>query len=223
LTLGNKRKEESVSNGNTLAQDVSVHDSKYHKLQGMSIIVSGWPAVGKSTVAAALADEFGLKMYNGGDILKQIATDRGYDTSENDWWDSDQGRQFMKERRSDMSFDVKVDNQLKDILRRGNAIVTSYTLPWLVLDDCIKVWLQGSQANRATRMASRDHISLDQAAAIVKERDCQNKEIYETIYGFKFGMDLSVFDFSLNTDLMDLTSLVQILKDIIRNVKITLK
>jgi CMP/dCMP kinase len=63
LTLGNKRKEESVSNGNTLAQDVSVHDSRYHKLQGMSIIVSGWPAVGKTTVAAALADEFGLKMY----------------------------------------------------------------------------------------------------------------------------------------------------------------
>jgi CMP/dCMP kinase len=206
-----------------LKKNASVHDSKYRRLQGMSIIVSGWPAVGKTTVAGALANEFGLKMYNGGDILKQIATDRGYDTSGNDWWDSAQGRQFMKERRNDPSLDVKVDNQLKDILRKGNTIVTSYTLPWLVLNDCIKVWLQGSQANRATRMASRDHLSFDQAVAIVKERDRQNKKIYEKIYGFKFGMDLSVFDFSLNTDLMDLTSLVQISKDIIRKVKVTPK
>jgi cytidylate kinase len=68
-------------------------------------------------------------------------------------------------------------------------------------------------------MATRDKISLREAAEIVKERDHQNKRIYEDLYGFEFGKDLSVFDFSLNTDMMDLSSLVQISKEIVRKVK----
>ena len=40
-------------------------------MQNMSIVVSGSAAVGKTTLAHALAKEFGLKLYNGGDILKE--------------------------------------------------------------------------------------------------------------------------------------------------------
>jgi cytidylate kinase len=190
-----------------------------NKLQTLSIIVSGWPAVGKTTVAAELADEFGLKIYNGGDILKQIATNMGYQTSGTDWWDSEEGRQFMKKRKSNPTSDREVDNKLKEIVRGGNVVITSYTLPWLVKDKCIKLWLQGSAKNRARRMATRDNISFSEATEIVKERDYQNKRIYEDLYGFEFGKDLSVFDFSLNTDMMDLGSLIQISKDIVWKVK----
>jgi cytidylate kinase len=190
-----------------------------NKLQTLSIIVSGWPAVGKTTVAAELADEFGLKIYNGGDILKQIATNMGYQTSGTDWWDSEEGRQFMKKRKSNPTSDREVDNKLKEIVRGGNVVITSYTLPWLVKDKCIKLWLQGSAKNRARRMATRDNISFAEATEIVKERDYQNKRIYEDLYGFEFGKDLSVFDFSLNTDMMDLGSLIQISKDIVWKVK----
>ena len=45
-----------------------------------SIVISGWPAVGKTTVASKLAQEFGLAMYNGGDILKVLAAEKGYFT-----------------------------------------------------------------------------------------------------------------------------------------------
>ncbi len=34
-----------------------------------SIVISGWPAVGKTTIAGKLGEEFGLTMYNGADIL----------------------------------------------------------------------------------------------------------------------------------------------------------
>jgi cytidylate kinase len=191
-----------------------------NRLQTLSIIVSGWPAVGKTTVAAELADEFGLKIYNGGDILKQIATNLGYQTSGTDWWDSEEGRQFMEKRKSDPTSDREVDNKLKKIVRGGNVVITSYTLPWLVKDKCIKLWLQGSAKNRANRMANRDNISFSEATEIVKERDYQNRQIYEDLYGFEFGKDLSVFDFSLNTDMMDLGSLIQISKDIVRKAKV---
>ena len=68
-------------------------------------------------------------------------------------------------------------------------------------------------------MATRDNISFAEAKEIVKERDYKNRQIYEELYGFEFGKDLSVFDFSLNTDMIDLGSLIQISKDIVRKIK----
>jgi len=181
-----------------------------------SIVISGWPAVGKTTIAAEIAREFDFKVYNGGDILKLLAGDRGYSISGNDWWDTEQAKKFMAERKANLYFDKQVDQKLVEIVRLGKAVITSYTLPWLV-QDVIKFWLKGSQDNRAKRMAKRDNLSLLQAKKIIKIRDDENKNIYRKLYGFNFGKDLNVFDFSLNTDLVDLDSLVEISKIIIRH------
>jgi CMP/dCMP kinase len=181
-----------------------------------SIVISGWPAVGKTTIAAEIAREFDFKVYNGGDILKLLAGDRGYSISGNDWWDTEQAKKFMAERKANLYFDKQVDQKLVEIVRLGKAVITSYTLPWLV-QDAIKFWLKGSQDNRAKRMAKRDNLSLLQAKKIIKMRDDENKNIYRKLYGFNFGKDLNVFDFSLNTDLVDLDSLVEISKIIIRH------
>ena len=181
-----------------------------------SIVISGWPAVGKTTIAAEIAKEFDFKVYNGGDILKLLAGDRGYSISGNDWWDTEQAKKFMAERKANLYFDKQVDQKLVEIVRLGKAVITDYTLPWLV-HDAIKFWLKGSQDNRAKRMAKRDNLSLLQAKKIIKMRDDENKNIYRKLYGFNFGKDLNVFDFSLNTDLVDLDSLVEISKIIIRH------
>lgn len=220
MNVGNQKAKESIHDSNINASRKTVSErSLQKKEQNFSIIVSGWPAVGKTTVAAELANEFGLKIYNGGDILKQIATSMGYQTTGTDWWDSEEGRRFMEKRSNDPTSDREVDNKLKEIIRKGNAVVTSYTLPWLVDDKCVKLWLQGSPQNRAIRMATRDKISIDEAAKIVEERDFKNRQIYQELYGFEFGNDLSVFDFSLNTDMMNLECLIEISKDIMRKVK----
>jgi len=181
-----------------------------------SIVISGWPAVGKTTIAAEIAKEFDFKVYNGGDILKLLAGDQGYYITGKDWWDTEQAKKFMAERKANLYFDKQVDQKLVEIARLGKAVITSYTLPWLV-QDAIKFWLKGSQDNRAKRMAKRDNLSLLQAKKIIKMRDDENKNIYRKLYGFNFGKDLNVFDFSLNTDLVDLDSLVEISKIIIRH------
>ena len=220
MNVGYKIAKESSRDGNTHTRRRTESIGSLHqKEQNFSIIVSGWPAVGKTTVAAELANEFGLKIYNGGDILKQIATSMGYQTTGTDWWDSEEGRRFMEKRRNDPTSDREVDNKLKEIIRKGNAVVTSYTLPWLVDDKCVKLWLQGSAKNRAIRMATRDKINIDEAAKIIAERDFKNRQIYQELYGFEFGNDLSVFDFMLNTDKVDLESLIDLSKDIIRKLK----
>ncbi|MGI0049113.1 MAG: AAA family ATPase, partial [Nitrososphaera sp.] len=115
-----------------------------------SVVISGWPAVGKTTIAGKLAEEFGLVMYNGGDILKMLAAEKGYSTSRDDWWDTAEAKKFMQERKSDSSFDKKVDKKLAEIVKKGSAVITSYTLPWLVKEESvIKLWLRGSSENRA--------------------------------------------------------------------------
>ncbi|MDP8902889.1 MAG: cytidylate kinase family protein [Thermoproteota archaeon] len=185
-----------------------------------SIVISGWPAVGKTTIACKLAEEFDIVMYNGGDILKMLAEeDKGYSVKRDDWWDTIEAKKFMEERNSDPSFDKKVDDKLIQIVKKGGAVITSYTLPWLVVDESIiiiKLWLRGSQENRAKRMANRDGISFAEAKRITKLRDEENRRIYYRLYGFRFGEDLTVFDYVLNTDRLSLDSLIEISKLIVR-------
>jgi len=182
-----------------------------------SVVISGWPAVGKTTIANRLAEEFGLTVYNGGDILKMLASEKGYSTKRGDWWDTAEAKKFMKERKSDPSFDKKVDKKLAEIVRKGGAVITSYTLPWLVNEDSvIKIWLRGSPENRARRMANRDDIGVAEAKRIIALRDEENKKIYRMLYRFRFGEDLEVFDYVLNTDRLPLDSLIEVSKLIVR-------
>ena len=182
-----------------------------------SIVISGWPAVGKTTMASEIAREFKFKLYNGGDILKMLARDKGYSVSGNDWWDTEEAKKFMAQRKTDPCFDKQVDKKLVEIVKTEKAVITSYTIPWLV-EGPIKFWLKGSQLNRAKRMANRDNLSIEEAEKVVKTRDEQNKTIYRKLYGFNFGEDLTVFDFLINTDLMCLESLVKVSIGILKNI-----
>jgi len=170
-------------------------------------------------VAGELAKEFGLKIFNGGDILKKLAGEKGYVTAGKDWWDGEEAKKFMIERQRNPFFDKEVDRNLMEIAETGNAVITSYTLPWLT-EHPIKFWLRGSQNNRAKRMANRDKINFLDAKKIVQLRDDDNKKIYRKLYDINFGDDLTVFDLSLNTDLLSLKSLIEISKNMIRHVLI---
>lgn len=187
--------------------------------QDISIVISGSAAVGKSTLAHALAKEFGFKLYNGGDILKEIARQQGYSVTGNDWWDSNEAIGFMKERKKNSIYDRQVDEKLTNIAKKGNVIITSHTLPWLTPEP-ITFWLSASPQKRSERMSKRDKISIKEALRIVRMRDRENKKIYKKIYGAKFGDGLEVFDFMINTELLSLDSLVYLCKEIMKKMKI---
>ena len=188
-------------------------------MQNFSVVISGSAAVGKTTLAHALAKEFGFKLYNGGDILKEIARQQGYVISGNDWWDSDEAIGFMKERKKNPVFDKQVDEKLINIAKKGSVIITSHTLPWLAT-EAITFWLSASQEMRSERMSQRDKITVTHALRIVKMRDRENKKIYKKIYGSEFGENLEVFDFMINTELLTLNSLVLLCKEIMKKMKI---
>ncbi|GIU70701.1 MAG: hypothetical protein KatS3mg003_0180 [Candidatus Nitrosocaldaceae archaeon] len=176
------------------------------------------PAVGKTTVAEAIAKHLSLKHYSGGDILKDMAKDYGYNVSGNDWWDKDNGMTFLKERMKNYELDKRLDTYLLDIAKKGDSVITSYTLPWLV-EDCIKFWLKGSVESRAKRMSIRDNIPYEEALKIVKKRDEGNKRLYLDIYNIRFGEDLSVFDYVINTDELNVDAVIDVSLTILKYLK----
>jgi len=180
-----------------------------------SIIISGPPAVGKTTIAKGIAEEFGLTHLSGGDILKEIAEEQGFKTGGDDWWDTQEGMNFLSQRQENSEFDKKVDDKLKKHFLDGNVVITSYTLPWLV-EGGVKIWLEGSKENSAQRMTVRDNLSKDSALEIVQKRYQENKKIYKALYGFEFGEDLSLFDKVIETDGLNASQVLDIAKTVVR-------
>lgn len=181
-----------------------------------SVIISGSPAIGKTTIAKGLAKEFDLKYVSGGDVLKEMAKEEGFQTEKDDFWDTEAGMKFLNMRKGNSEFDKIVDEKLKKMVLTEDVVITSYTLPWLV-EDGIKIWLAGSQEISAKRMTTRDHISYEHALAIVKKRYEENKMIYKKLYGFNFGDDLSVFNEILNTDGLGPVQVLELAKKAVKN------
>ena len=180
------------------------------------MIISGPPAIGKTTVAQGLAEEFNLKHLSGGDILKEMAEAEGFSSHGDDWWATQDGMNFLEKRKINTDFDKKVDEKLQELFHQGNVVITSYTLPWLV-NDGIKLWLSGSFVNSARRMKTRDNVTELDALEVVKKRFDENKEIYKSLYNFEFGQDLSVFDKIINTDDLNAEQVLEIAKSTVRD------
>ncbi|MEM2210703.1 MAG: cytidylate kinase family protein [Nitrososphaerales archaeon] len=182
----------------------------------ITIIISGMSCVGKTTVAKALAERFNLKYLSGGDMLKEMAMEMGYQPSGDDWWDTKDGIKFLNERKKDLNFDKKVDKRLIEFARKGGVVISSYPLPWLI-DEGIKIWLKGSMEKRAMRMVQRDNISIEEAIKVIRIRDDENKRLYNQLYKINFGDDLSVFDFVINTNNLSKEQVIDIVCNIVKH------
>ena len=76
---------------------------------------------GKSTLARKIAEKYGLKYYSGGDALRALAAEQGYDSFSNGWWKSSEGLAFLEKRKGDQSFDKAVDDKLLEYTARGKC------------------------------------------------------------------------------------------------------
>jgi len=173
---------------------------KGHEQRKIVVCVAGMSGCGKSTVARRLAKKYGLKYLSGGDMLKTLAVRSGYKLRESGWWETDDGMSFLQQRARDHEFDKRVDEELMKWARRGNVVLDSWTMPWLLEEEAFKVWLEASPEERARRLARRDRISVEEALRALEEKDRRTKEIYKRLYGFDLGEDFSPFDLILDTN-----------------------
>ncbi|MEM3781370.1 MAG: cytidylate kinase family protein [Candidatus Micrarchaeaceae archaeon] len=164
-----------------------------------AILICGFPAAGKTTVAGLVAKKLGVKMLGGTDMLREIAKEHGHKPIGANWWDTPDGLRFLRERESDTQFDIEVDKRLIEIAKAGNVVITSYTLPWLTKGG-FSVWLEASTDTRIARLAERDRIGIEEARKIIETRDRENATLYEALYGINFGKDKSRFDLVLDVN-----------------------
>jgi len=163
------------------------------------ICLAGLTACGKSTAARRLAEKYGLKYASGGMALMALALKMGYKPRKKGWWESPEGMRFLDQRLRDSMFDRKIDAQLLEWVGQGDVVLDSWTMPWLSKTG-FKIWLDVSLEERARRLTHRDEISLEEAKRIITEKDGKTKRIYEQLYGFKLGEDLSPFDLILDSE-----------------------
>jgi cytidylate kinase len=166
------------------------------------ICISGMTGSGKSTVAKKLADKYGFDYFSGGNALKVLAQEEGYDSDVTGWWETAEGLRFLQQRMGDPAFDRKIDEKLLELAEQGNVVLDSWTMPWL-LKDGFKIWLEASPQVRAKRVVTRDDISIEEAIKAMKEKDEKTRQIYNRLYGFDLGHDLSPFNLVLVTDELD--------------------
>jgi len=181
------------------------------------ICISGLAGTGKSTLAKKLAEKYSLAYYSGGDALKMLAKQEGYDISSQGWWESPVGLKFIQERVNDPKFDRAVDGKLLEFARQGDVLLDSWTMPWL-LKGGFKIWLEASFEKRVARVAERDCLSYAEAVKVLEEKEGHTKAIYKEVYGFALGEDLSPFDFILDTDNLDAIQVFEVLCQVIDKV-----
>ncbi|MBI3859942.1 MAG: AAA family ATPase [Thaumarchaeota archaeon] len=181
-----------------------------------AIIVSGMPAVGKTTVSRTIASKLSVPVLGGGDVLKEMAVEEGYEPGGEDWWDTEKGMRFLRERKRSPGFDKEVDARLLRKAKQGDVVITSYPLPWLAKVG-VKVWLSGSVQSRAERMSRRDHMDRRRCEEVLKVRDVENYRLYLGIYKIEFGKDLKPFDLVVDTDTIGEDRVAEIILHYVKN------
>ena len=155
----------------------------------MLVTVSGPAGSGKSTFAAALAEELGYEHVSGGDIFRSLADERGCSLVE-----------FNRLAEEDDEVDRDLDRRLRDIARdRDDVVLESRLSGWMAGEHAdIKVWLDAPLDVRIDRIADREDTDLETARAETVERADSEARRYREYYGIDIE-DRSIYDLVLNT------------------------
>ena len=181
------------------------------------VCISGLAGTGKSTLAKQIAKKYNLNYYSGGDALKELAAEEGYNSQMNGWWESPEGLKFLAKREKDLTFDKLVDEKLIEFSKKGEVLLDSWTMPWL-LNSGFKIWLAASEDKRTERIANRDKLTIQQARKVLREKETRTKKIYRKLYGFKLGEDFDPFHIIIDTEKLTAKEVFEILCQVMEKI-----
>jgi CMP/dCMP kinase len=159
----------------------------------MIITISGPPGSGKTTIANALAAEFGLKYFSVGLIMRKMANEKGIDVM-----------QINKLGEKDGSIDKALDEQQVKLGRRVKNAVFDGRLSFHFIPKSIKIMLRCPAALGARRIysQSRNHekyASLNLALAYIRERLISERKRYKKYYNLDIN-NTNHYDIILSTE-----------------------
>ena len=140
------------------------------------VTISGHPGSGTSTLVEGLRNYFSWTSINGGQIFRNEANERGMTLAEF-------GDLCSNDETVDLTLDDKLRNHIQD---RDTNIIESRLAGWWAHKlqfDCIRIWLNVSEEERAIRVTKREGISLDEAINSNEARLMVDNERYQKMYG----------------------------------------
>ena len=155
----------------------------------MLLTISGPAGSGKSTVAAALAEELGYDHVSGGDIFRNLAAERDLTPLE-----------LNRLAEDDEQIDRDLDRRLREIAEtRDDLVLESRLAGWMAGDFAdFRIWLDAPLSVRAERIADREEKAVDVAREETRKRSASEALRYEEYYDIDIE-ELGIYDLALNT------------------------
>ena len=161
--------------------------SKRIKKRGLTITVSGKSGSGKSLGAMAIAKALKLKYMSAGQILRNIAKEKGISLVK------------MSQIRGP-EIDHEMDKRSLKFAMEGNVVLDGRLTGWVAGDWAdIKIYYVCSTKIKAERVAERDKISVKKAEEEILKRDKEDHKKYSELYGIN-SYDESIYDIIINNE-----------------------
>jgi len=157
------------------------------------ITIAGLAGVGKSALCKAIQAELGWKKYSAGDLLRQMAEERGMTINEID-----------EAARHDPQFDQALDERTEKLGQTEENFVIDGRLAWKFIPQSLKINMTCDEEVRLGRVAHRDGISIETARERTKHREQAITERFKKYYDIDNFLDPANFDLILNTTSMSI-------------------
>ena len=140
------------------------------------VTISGHPGSGTSTLVEGLSKQFSWISINGGQIFRNEAKERNMTLA-----------QFGNLCSDDETVDLTLDEKFRThILDNSTNIIESRLAGWWAYklkSDCVRIWLNVSEQERARRVTIREGTTRDDAINANKARLLVDNERYQKMYG----------------------------------------
>lgn len=177
------------------------------------ITLSGPPAAGTSTLAKRIANEFDLKIVNGGEIFRALAAERGMSLAK-----------FTEHAEDNPEIDIEVDDRLKNVIeghldgtrevRADGLLVESRLAGWHADGQAdLAVWLDAPIEIRSSRLNERAETPEQ-----LRKRERSDAHRYEEYYGIDIT-ELSVYDLVVNTGTLSEEGMVRTVESAIIDIQ----
>ena len=162
----------------------------------LKVTISGPPGSGTSTLVSRIAESRGWSSLNGGDVFREEARARGLS---------------VEQLSSDAKEDLDVDRSLDALLQKRMSSLDSPEIVesrlsgwWAHLNDlnCLRVWVNVSEGERARRIQKREGGDLDDCLLKSQKRQRDDMERYSTLYGIDLD-DMSPYNLVIDADEKD--------------------
>ena len=142
----------------------------------VKITISGHPGSGTSTLVSLICKHYNWNSLNGGDIFRQEATARNMSLA-------DFGTLCSQDESVDRSLDTILQERMLD--ESGPEVIESRLSGWWAYKngiDCIRIWLDVSDEERARRVVEREGGELMDALERNRVRSAIDLERFENMY-----------------------------------------